>query len=161
MVRILLPKALPSHVDYLCVLVGCDVVTLYTSIPYDLGSEALSYWITKKRNLIPERFTKAFILEVGSFVLSNNDFQFDIYMFVQLVGPAMGLKFAPPYTSLSVGYLEETILFLRLLLLHFTLTEYKLIEEIFKCFRMMVLFHGQKMLILMYLESFSMNDILH
>ena len=55
-------------------------------------------------------------------------------MFLQLVGTAMCTKFAPPYACLSVGYLEETILFPRLLPLHFTLTECKLIEEIFKRF---------------------------
>ena len=102
-------RKLPSHVDYPCVLASRDVVNLYTSIPHDLGLEALSYWIDKKPNLIPERFTKAFILEAASFVLSNNNFQFDIYMFLQLVGTAMGTKFAPPYACLSVGYLEETI----------------------------------------------------
>ena len=53
-------------------------------------------------------------------------------MFLQLNGTAVGTKFAPPYACLSVGYLEETILFPRLLPLHFILTEYKLIEEIFK-----------------------------
>ena len=127
-------RKLPSHVDYPCVLASRDVVNLYTSIPHDLGLEALSYWIDKKPNLIPERFTKAFFLEAASFVLSNNNFQFDIYMFLQLVGTAMGTKFAPPYACLSVGYLEETILFPSLLPLHFTLTECKLIEEIFKRF---------------------------
>ena len=44
-------------------------------------------------------------------------------MFLQLVGTAVGTKFALPYACLSVGYLEETILFLRLLPLHFTLTK--------------------------------------
>ena len=48
-------------------------------------------------------------------------------MFLQLVGTAMSTKFVPPYTCLSGGYLEETILFPRLLSLHFTLTECKLI----------------------------------
>ena len=48
-------RKLPSHVDYPCVLASCDVVSLYTSIPHDLGLEALSYWIEKKRNLISER----------------------------------------------------------------------------------------------------------
>ena len=121
-------RKLPSHFDYPCVLASCDVVSLYTSIPHDLGLEALSYWIDKKRNLIPERFTKAFVLEAASFVLSNNNFQFDIYMFLHLVGTAMGMKFAPPYACRSVGYLKETILFPRLIPLHFTLTECKLIE---------------------------------
>ena len=46
----------------------------------------------------------------------------------------MVTKFAPPYACLSVGYLEKTILFSRLLRLHFTLTECKLTEEIFKRF---------------------------
>ena len=127
-------RKLPSHVDYPSVLAGCDVVNLCTSISHDLGLEALSYWIDKKRDLIPKRFTKAFILEAASFVLSNNSFQFDSYMFLQLVGTPMGTKFAPPYACLSVGYLEETILFPRLLPLHFRLSECKLIEEIFKRF---------------------------
>lgn len=56
-------------------------------------------------------------------------------MFLQLVLTAMGTKIALPDACLSVGYyLEETILFQRLLTLHFPLTEYKLIQEIFKCF---------------------------
>ena len=55
-------------------------------------------------------------------------------MFLQLFGTAMVTKFAATYACFSVGYLEETILFPRLLLLHFTLTECKLIEEIFKRF---------------------------
>ena len=55
-------------------------------------------------------------------------------MFLQLVGTAMGTKLAPLYASHSDGYLEQTILFPRLLSLHFTLTQCKLIEETFKLF---------------------------
>ena len=55
-------------------------------------------------------------------------------MFLQLVGTAMGTKLAPPYASHSDGYLEQTVLFPRLLPLHFTLTQCKLIEETFKLF---------------------------
>ena len=46
----------------------------------------------------------------------------------------MDIKFAPLYACVSVGYLEEIIFFPRLLPLHFTLTDSKLTEEIFKCF---------------------------
>ena len=46
----------------------------------------------------------------------------------------MGTKFAPPYACLCVSYSEETILFPRLLLLNSTLTDRKLIKEIFKRF---------------------------
>ena len=52
---------------------------------------------------MPERFTKAFVLEIAPIVLSNNNFEFDSYIFLQLVGTAMGTKFAPPYACLSVG----------------------------------------------------------
>ena len=55
-------------------------------------------------------------------------------MFLQLVGTAMGMEFAPPYACLGVGYLEETISFPPLSPLHFTLTECILIKEIFKHF---------------------------
>ena len=48
-------------------------------------------------------------------------------MLLQLVVTAIGTKFAPPYACLSVDYLEEAILFPRLLLLHFTLSPYILI----------------------------------
>ena len=58
-------RRLPSHVDYPCVLASCDVVRSYTSVPHDLGLEALSCWIDKNRNLIPGRFTKAFIIEAA------------------------------------------------------------------------------------------------
>ena len=108
-------RKLPSRVDYPCVFTSYDVVSLYMRIPHDLGLEALSYWVDKKWNLIPECFTKAFILEAASFVLPNNNIQFDSYMFLHLAGTAMGAKFASPYACLSAGLLEETILFPRLL----------------------------------------------
>ena len=75
-------RKLPSRVDYSCVLASCDIVSLYTSVPHDLELEALLYWTEKKRNSIPERFTKAFNSEAASFVLLNNNFQFDSYMFL-------------------------------------------------------------------------------
>ena len=84
-------------------------------------------------------------------MLSNNNFQFKICMFFKLVGTGMGPTFVAPYTSFSVGYLEGSILFPRLLPLNFTLMECKSIEEIFKRFP----------LILIHLESLSRNYIPH
>ena len=57
---------------------------------------------------MPEHFTKAFKFEAVSLVMSNYNFQFDIYV-LQLAGTAMGMKFTPPYVCLTVGHLEETI----------------------------------------------------
>ena len=41
-----------------------DIPSLYTSIPTELGIEAISYWLYKKCELIPQRFTKGFIINL-------------------------------------------------------------------------------------------------
>ena len=47
--------------------------------------------------------------------MENNNFQLDAVMWHQRSGTAMGKSFAPPYACLTMGYLEETILFPKLL----------------------------------------------
>ena len=78
-------------------LFSYDVVSLYTSIPHELGLKAIKFWITKKRSLIPDRFSNAFILESVKFVLVSKNFSFDNVMYKQVKGTAMGTKFAPSY----------------------------------------------------------------
>ena len=104
-------RRFPNHINFKANLISCDVVSLYTSIPTDLGIQALDYWIEKLRSLIPSRFTKVFILELARFVLSNNYFRFEDELWHQLVGTAMGSIFAPPYACLTMGFLEETRLY--------------------------------------------------
>ena len=53
-------------------------------------------------------------------------------MFNQVMGTTMGTKFAPPYANLSVGFLEETVLFLVELPKYFSHDNCKLIEELFR-----------------------------
>ena len=79
---------------------SCDIESLYTSVTTELGLEAIEYWIMRKRDLIPQRFTKEFILESIEFILKNNNFLFDSKMFDQIIGTAMGTKCAPPYACL-------------------------------------------------------------
>ena len=86
----------------------------YTSIPNELGLQALSYWLSRCRNLIPSRFTDAFIFESAEFILTNNNFSFDDQIYNQQTGTAMGTNFAPDYACLSMGFLEETKLFPKL-----------------------------------------------
>ena len=101
-------RKLPKQVDFDCDLYSVDIVSLYTSIPHELGMEAISYYFDKHRSKIPDRFTKEFVLESLLFVLENNNFLFDGVLYHQKTGTAMGTKCAPPYACLSVGYLEET-----------------------------------------------------
>ncbi|XP_065679096.1 uncharacterized protein LOC136093777 [Hydra vulgaris] len=53
-----------------CILT-CDIVNLYTSIPHNLGLEALKYWIKKHKSLIGKRFTPEFIIESTYFILKH------------------------------------------------------------------------------------------
>ena len=112
-------RRFPRKVKYNATLLSCDIVSLYPSIPIELGLEALNYWIDKLRDKIQGRFTKEFILELTKFVLENNICEFDSQMFRQIMGTAMGTVFAPPYACLVIGYLEETKLFPVLLPAHF------------------------------------------
>ena len=112
-----LPRSLTFDSD----MYSCDIESLYTSIPTELGLEAIEYWIMRKRDLIPQRFTKEFILESIEFILKNNNFLFDSKMFNQIIGTAMGTKCAPPYACLTIGYQEETKLFMQELPKYFSM----------------------------------------
>ena len=76
-----------------------------------LGLQAINYWTDKLHHLIPSRFTKEFIMEGTKFVLENNYFSFNTTTWHQIIGTAMGKEVASPYACLTVGFLEETLLF--------------------------------------------------
>ena len=108
-------RKFPRNVEPDTYIMCCDVKSLYTSIPNDLGMRALQYWITRLSSIIPSRFSENFILEASQFVLENNFFTFNGRMWQQVIGTAMGKEMASPYACLTVGFLEETILFPKLL----------------------------------------------
>ena len=108
-------RKFPKSIEEDSYIICCDVVSLYTSIPNDLGIQAIEYWVDQLRSLIPSRFTKEFILEGISFVLENNYFDFDTGTWRQKTGTAMGKEVASPYACLTVGFLEETLLFPKIL----------------------------------------------
>ena len=80
----------------------------------------MEYWIEKKSQFIPSRFSESFILEACKFVLENNCFLFGERMWRQVIGTAMGKEMASPYACLTIGFLEETILFPKLLPKYFS-----------------------------------------
>ena len=124
-------RKIPSKVMHPSKLLSCDIVSLYTSIPTDLGLKALDYWITKLSHMIPSRFTKECILELVEFILTNNFTKFEDELWQQITGTSMGTKMAPPYACLTIGFLEETILFPILLPSKFTPSECERIIEWF------------------------------
>ena len=125
-------KKLPRNLDPNFTFLTCDIVSLYTNIPLELGLRALLYYVTKYRYLIPIRFSKEFILEAAEFVLKNNNFILLEEMFNQVMGTTMGTKVAPLYANLSVGFLEEIVLFPVELPQYFSHDNCKLIEKLFK-----------------------------
>ena len=112
-------RKFPSNIGTNSHIVCCDVVSLYTSIPNELGLQAVEYWIGRLKSMIPSRITKEFIMEGTSFVLENNYFNFNGTTWRQKIGTAMGKEVASPYACLTIGFLEETILFPRLIPSHF------------------------------------------
>ncbi len=106
---------IPKQFDNQTSLYSYDVVSLYTSIPHNLGIEAIKFWTDKRKDLIPPRFSQRFILDSVKFILQNNNFLFDNVLYQQVSGTAMGTKFAPPYACLTIGFLEETVLYPKIL----------------------------------------------
>lgn len=66
----------------------------------------------KYRNLIPIKFSKEFILELAEFLFKNNNFILWEEMFNKVISTIMDTQFASPDANLSVGFLEEKVLFL-------------------------------------------------
>ena len=65
-------------------------------------------------------------------MLKNSNFILLEEMFNQVMGTTMGTEFAPPNVNLSVGFLEEIVLFQVELPKYFSHDNFKLIEELFK-----------------------------
>ena len=80
---------------------------LYKTIPVNLDSEALSYWLNNKSNLVSNRFSEKIILEALDFVLNNNISIFD-EKYNQTEGTAMQTEYASTCACLVVSYIEET-----------------------------------------------------
>ena len=102
---------LPDEVEEHTLIVSLDVVSLYTSIPHDLGLTAIQYWIDNYTTSLPRLFSKEFILDAISLVLKENTFMisFDNKHYRQLQGTAMGTKMAPTYATLVMGYFEDNL----------------------------------------------------
>ena len=85
----------------------CRFLPIYI-FTHDIGLTALSFWFNKYPNLI-QRFPRSFILEAAKTILENNTFIFNGDHYRQLMGTAMGTKFAPAYAALELGFLESTL----------------------------------------------------
>ena len=87
-------------------LISVDVKSMYENLTQSLGIPALKYFLRKYHNLLPSRFTPEFVIESMIFILNNNTGYFNGEIYRQVTGTATGIKPAPPYADISMGYLE-------------------------------------------------------
>ena len=88
-------RLLPKQIDFDSTFITFYVKSLYTSIPHDLGKEAVSYWANRFPDyLIDRRFNVDFIADGLRIILENNIFKFDDVFYRQLTGTVMGTKVA-------------------------------------------------------------------
>ncbi|KAM9330910.1 coiled-coil domain-containing protein 60 [Gastrophryne carolinensis] len=88
-------------------LVGLDVESLYSSIPHDLGLQAIRYFLNEL-DLDQHNFN-LFILKLLQFVLTHNFFLFNGQLYHQIQGTAMGTTCAPSYAKLYLGRWEREV----------------------------------------------------
>ena len=100
---------IPDKADENTILVTFDVVSLYKSIPHDLGLEAVKYWLQNYSTSLTRPFSTEFIIDTISIILKENTFRFDDKRNKQIQGTAMGTKMAPTYATLVMGYLEKRL----------------------------------------------------
>ena len=91
------------------VLISMDIESMYMNISESLGLKAIRFFLEKYPELLPARIPVDFVLEAILLVLKNNISYFDGEYRRQTHGCAMGSHKSPPYSSLSIGYLEHEL----------------------------------------------------
>ena len=77
-----------------------DVVGLYSNIPHEEGLEALRFYLEQRED---KSVSTQSLLDLARIVLENNYCGFGDETFHQILGTAMGTKFAPKYANMFMG----------------------------------------------------------
>ncbi|XP_068114979.1 uncharacterized protein [Hyperolius riggenbachi] len=86
-------------------LVGIDVESLYTSIPHEVGLEALRFFLSDAYPDTPVH--NDFVVQAMRYVLEHNCFLFKDTHYRQVRGTSMGASCAPAYACLHLGLWER------------------------------------------------------
>ena len=86
------------------IFVTCDVCNMYSNITLKLGLEAIEYWLDTYPQLLHGRFTKQFMLESITLVMSGSCFQFNDECYSLQVGTETGTVVAPTYANLVMAF---------------------------------------------------------
>ena len=87
-------------------LVSFDAVGLYPHIPHDEGLQIMKKYLDKRED---QSVTSENLYKLAEIVLKHNYFEFGQDVYQQILGTAIGTKFAPPYANIFMAGLEEEI----------------------------------------------------
>jgi hypothetical protein len=90
-------------------LITMDIINMFMNVSESLGVKSVTHFVTKKPELLHPRFSLEFLVDAILLVLRNNVSFFDGKYRRQIHGCAMGSHKSPPYSSLSIGYLEDLL----------------------------------------------------
>ena len=100
-----IPKFPPTDLPFI-EIISVDIKQMYPNLEKEVGLPALRYFLTRYNELLPSRFSVDFVVEAMEFVLDNNTGYFNGQFFRQTTGTSTGIKPAPTYADLSIGFLE-------------------------------------------------------
>ena len=100
---------LPSNTTKDGISITADITSLYTNITTESGMEAIEYFIDKYPTLLPNRFSKKFVVETFKFCQNNLYFSFRGKFYRQKKGTGMGKIYAPSLADIKLGYDEIKI----------------------------------------------------
>ena len=105
-----IPSFAPEDLPFM-EIISVDVKSMYENLTKNLGLPALRYYLTRYRNSLPSRFSVEFVVEAMTFVLDNNTGYFNGEYYRQKTGTATGIKPAPIYADLAMGYFEINLFY--------------------------------------------------
>ena len=86
--------------------VSIDVVGLYSNIPHQEGLDCLKEALNTRTD---QSVSTNFLITLMSLVLMWNLFEFDMQLFIQIIGTAMGTIAAPTFACLFMGRMDILI----------------------------------------------------
>ena len=81
-----------------------DVVGLYPHIPHEEGTAIMKEFLNQRQ--VKDISTKI-LCDLATIILKNNFFEIGEDVYHQLLGTAIGTKFAPTYTNLFMAGLQK------------------------------------------------------
>ena len=87
--------------------VSIDVVGLYSNIPHEEGIKCMEDALNLRSD---QTVSTLFLISLLSQVLKFNIFEFNLILFIQKIGTAMGTRLAPTFANIFMAMIDGLIL---------------------------------------------------